>query len=395
MGNKLSTTRTQTAYELLVSLKDERSIVLVGNKFIKVDLPQSVKNLLEDLYRFNWAIIYVFDMLNIRACITAIEQYLSAHDGNISGKKGSSLERWKSEMEYHLSHMERSAKTMKTRRTVFTTGTTTICNGDSYGTLEDIRQALPVTELSLTLHADDLRRALGMLKRLCIVALNETTTLPELEVLYNWFRYGQKITPKEVIEERRKLLSASVTNSDQSSDLPTSSHEDTEAIIEAQWITNMKASAGSNSSDESSSKNEDEQIVSIEVFNGILDESTVQVVEEEQEAPKPHSPIGTGCTAPQESLVPPSKKVTILVDEARANAMGDHEDSTIPPIEEANALLALARSETRKELKVYHSTIALCNVLIENYEGMHTESIRLLFPIIKDMLNTHAIGVHL
>ena len=179
------------------------------------------------------------------------------------------------------------------------------------------------------------------------------------------------------------------------------------AIIDAQWITNAKASAGSNSAASTSTEREEidwpsiipnywnlihrsnppeEEIVSIEVFNESLEKSKLEVVEEKQEAPKPASPIGQGRTAPQESPVPPSKEEKELGDEARTNAMGDHKDSSIPPIEEAKALLALALSEERKGLKAYTGTIALCNILIESYEGMHAEIILRLFPVIKAMM---------
>ena len=123
MGAQQSTLRTETAYELLASLRHDESCVciFIRNEYIKINLPQSVKTLLEDLDGFNWTTIYEFDKLNIRACINAIECYLTAHDGNISGKRGSFLEVGKGTMEYHLSHMDISAKTMTKSRT--STGT--------------------------------------------------------------------------------------------------------------------------------------------------------------------------------------------------------------------------------------------------------------------------------
>jgi hypothetical protein len=237
-----------------------------------------------------------------------------------------------------------------------------------------------------------------MLKRLCTVALMNTTTTAELEVFYNWFRYGQATTPNEEIEKRREELASSVISSTLPTNLPMSSvyltrpiphPEQTDAEIEAQWIENAKASAGSNSAasappschqlipqlQEMITKlnpfNEDEDIESITVVNSDLEESPVPFSSLEKAENKNRST---------------SDEATKLGDEARTNAMGNHEDSRIPPIEEAKALLALARSEERKHLKFYDSTIGLCECLIKSYDGMHTKSILCLFPVIESLV---------
>ena len=417
MGAQQSTLRTQTAYELLTHLVNPNATVFLPyhGTYIRLDVPPSVKILLENLGEFDSFNIdpktEPMRQFEILACYNDIESYLTLHDGNVSGEWLSSFEHFESSLapkslDYHERHMTWSAQKMASRRRVIQIDMNSVHGGDQYGILRDISHTQPVTELSLQHHADDLRRALGMLTRLCNIALNYTTVIGGLEVFYNWFRYGQQITPAEIIEKRRKEIMVGRIEPYCPSEIPMNDPEEAEKI-EAQWIANAKASAGSNSATSTSTEREEidwpsiipnywelihrpnppeEEIVSIEVFNNSLEESNLEVVEEEQEAPKPSSPIGQGHTAPQESPVLPSKEKKELGDEARTNAMGDHEDSRIPSIEEAKALLALALSEERKGLKTYQSTIALCNVLIESYEGMHAEIILRLFPVIKAMM---------